>query len=198
MWHPKRVHSLAAFALLAIAIAAQPAAAGDSRWYLNGQFGQSSYRASVEGRWGFDGDDESATAELGVTVNPYLAIEAGYHDLGEFAGIGSPCPRDAEVCTAVVVPVEADVSGVSLAAVPRWAVSPRLSLYGKLGVIDWSSDIRITKPFREHEIDSLSGEDLLAALGARWELRDGLGVGLEYRELGFDLESASVGLSYRF
>jgi hypothetical protein len=38
----------------------------------------------------------------------------------------------------------------------------------------------------------------LAALGARWELRDGLGVGLEYRELGFDLESASVGLSYRF
>jgi OOP family OmpA-OmpF porin len=175
-------------------------AAADSPWYVQGRVGQSSYQATVgQGAWFFDGDDESAAVEVGYALNPYIALEAGYHELGRFGGSGSPCALDAVACVAIVVPVEADISGLSVAAVPRYPLTDRFSVYGKVGVIDWTTDISHgSEIFGRGRIDSLSGQDLLAAVGAQVDFRRGFGVAIEYEELDFDVGSTSLGLSYRF
>lgn len=204
-------------------LAAAPLAAGESRWYLNGKIGQ----ASLETQFGtrspkfFDDSDETGSVEVGYVLHRYLAVQAGYHDLGTYQGFGSPCPEDAEVCPAtlavandpslalciegatdpicrsalVAVPMTADVTGLSLSLVPRWPIGERFSLYGKLGVIDWDSDVDGAGFGR---IDRYSDRDLLTGVGAQYVFPKGIGVLVEYQRLDFDHDSTSLGASWRF
>lgn len=186
-------------------LATAPPAAGESRWFLNGKVGS----ASLDRQFGtrsptsFEGSDETGSVEVGYVLNRYLAVQGGYHDLGSYGGLGSPCPEDAEVCPLYLepslpfaaVPMTADVSGLSLTLVPRWPVYQHFSLYGKVGVIDW--DTEVTGLGFGH-INSYSDRDLLTGVGAQYDFRKGLGVLVEYQRMRLDHGSASVGASWRF
>lgn len=202
MFRSNLVSLATAIALLAIGLAGSPVAADDSRWYLDGQVGQSSYQTKIDGaHWVFDDDDRSATFEVGFIVNPYLAIEAGYHDLGTFDGRGSACARGVPcVDLDFLVDVVADVSGLSLAAVPTYPINDRLSVYAKVGLIDWTVDVSLGEGalLLRGQIDSLSGQDLLVAAGARYEFGRGFGLAIEHQEYDFDVQSTVLGLSYSF
>lgn len=208
-------------ALLAVAVLAGAAAlqAGDRAWYVEAKAGP----ASLDARFGvrspktFDDDDTSRAVELGYSVNRYLAIQAGFHDLGEFAGGGSPCPEAAPFCIErlaldtlglcvegreclqVFAPVSAEVTGYSLSAIPRWPVGDRLWLFGRVGVLDWETDISHTgSSFGGGRLDSFSDQGLLTGLGVRYAFPKGLGVLLEYQRLDLDFGTANLGVSYRF
>ncbi len=209
----------AALAALGALFGGDALAAGDRAWYVEAKAGPASLDARFGSRWPkvFDDDDQSGAVEVGYAVNRYLAVQAGFHDLGEYLGGGSPCPERAEgcierlalealglcvegrECVEVFAPVAADVSGYSLSAIPRWPVGERFWLFGRIGWLDWEADIsHADRTIGRGRIDSFSDQGLLTGLGARYLFPKGLGVLLEYQRLDLDLGSTHLGVSYRF
>lgn len=193
---PRRLLMITVGALLA----AGPLAAGESRWYVEGKLGQANVRADFGPPlfgWTVDANDAAAAVEVGYTVHRYLGIQAGYRDLGHYEGLPSPC-LEGQVCPLAQVvfnPAEAAISGFSLSAVPRWPVSERFSVYGKLGVLEWDADL--SPQLSGFPAVGFSGRDLLAGIGAQYTFPKGLGVLLEYESSDF-LDGVSLGASWRF
>lgn len=181
-------------------LAAGPLAAGESRWYLEGKLGQASVEADFGPPlfgWTVDATESAAAVEVGYTLHRYLGIQAGYRDLGHYQALPSLCP-EGDVCPlaqVIFIPADAEISGVSLSAVPRWPVSERFSLYGKLGVLAWDADLSQVLPGDPDE--SFSGHDLLAGIGAQYTLPKGFGLLLEYERSDI-LDGVSLGASWRF
>jgi hypothetical protein len=99
----------------------------------------------------------------------------------------------------VATPMRAEITGLSLAAVPRFPFTERFSVYGKVGIIDWDADVSENYPdFPNRALDSYSDRDLLTAVGLQYTFPIGIGVLAEYQELDFNVSSTSLGASYRF
>lgn len=203
MSHTKSLYPRWILTVTALFLLAAPLAAGESRWYFNGKIGEASLNGqfSPTSAWSFDGSDETGSIEVGYDLHRYLAIQGGYHDLGTYQGVGAACPINvpciarAPVPTAIV-PVTADVAGLSLSLLPRLPIGERFSVYGKLGVMDWDTDIDSVSG--NGRIERLSDRDLLAGAGVQYVFPRGIGVLVEYQRLDFDHDSTSVGASWRF
>lgn len=199
---------IAALLLVPLVAAAGPLAAGATGWYVEARHGRSWLDSTLgSGALGsrFLHDESTASsAELGYSVNKYLGIQGGFHDLGTFRGssLGSPCPPDAQVCPAYLAsfPLEAEVTGWSLAAVPAWPWNDRFAMYGKLGALEWESDLTnlAPPPLGVWRTEAFSGTDLLTAVGARYRFAGGFGVLLEHQWLDLDLDSTTLGVSWKF
>ena len=87
-----KLHAI--WGLLLLVVAGSPVSAGESPWYLEVKLGQTSLDADFGSRHSkfFDDRTASATVEGGYTFNRYLAVQVGYHELGEHQGSGSGCP----------------------------------------------------------------------------------------------------------
>ena len=200
-----QVHGVSRFslflALAFVAVAPSALAAGDSSWYVQGKFGDVGLDARFGANWTkqIDDDDAAASVEVGYTAHRYLAFQAGYHDLGEHAGGGSPCPQSAEICVLEVAPVRAELTGLSLAAVPKWSFNDRWSAFGKVGVMDWRTDMALDRAGSQNRrIESYDDRDVLTGVGVQFELPRGFGLVLERQS--FDLTGGwtSFGASWRF
>lgn len=194
--------------LLVLAVAAVaagvalPVRAGDSPWFARAKFGQ----ADVDGSFGkpvfgrrIDDSDGTAAVELGYRFGPHLALQAGYHDLGEYEAmeypcqLGQPCPDLDEVPFRLAT---VELTGVSLALVPRLPLGERFSLFGKIGVIDWDADI--VADVGGDTIDSFDGQDLLAGVGVGYDLPSGLGFQVEVEGFELDAVALTAGVGWRF
>ena len=104
------------------------------------------------------------------------------------------------MCVAVVVPVRAEISGLSLSALPRWPINDRWSVFGRLGVFDWESDVRVVSgSFAAAATQRFDdNRELLAGVGVRYELPGGLGLVVEQRRFDLTGSWASLGASWRF
>lgn len=203
-----------ALALACLVLAGGRLWADESPWYVAARFGEASAEAQFGTRHPKLVDDEasSAAVELGYEINRYLAVEAGYQDLGSQAGWGSPCLQTDDACierlatlglcavgfecTEVLVALDAEISGLSLALVPRLPLGDRLSLRGKVGLMAWDSDVSTRTDFGPDE--RFSGEDLLLGVGLHYRFPNGLGVLLQHEQLDLDAGSSSLGLSWGF
>ena len=189
-------------AAMGVAMAAA-AGAAESSWYVVGKAGQSGvderYGTPDSGGWGVDGEELSGGIEVGWAFHENLAVQGGYHFLGDYAGFTTAQPCTGVCPTSLLVPdnpTEASFQGVSLSLVPRWAASERFAVHGKLGYLDWDSDL--TFDFGEQlGIVRPSGEDLLAGAGLEYGWPGGAGLLLEYEHAGpFDV--VSLGGTWRF
>lgn len=181
-------------------LVASPLAAGESRWYVEGKLGQASVEADFGPRflgWTVDATDTAAAVEVGYLLHRYLGVQAGYRDLGRYEGLPVPCPLDQECPLALVllIPADAEITGVSLAAVPRWPVSDRFSVFGKLGVLDWDADF--SPRLEDLPLTGYSGRDLLAGVGAKYTFPRGFGLLLEYETTDL-VDGVNLGASWRF
>lgn len=203
------------FAAAGLWLAVPGASAANSPWYLQARAGEANLAAGF-GRHltkTFDSDESAYSFEVGYQVNRYLAIQAGLHDLGKHTGLGSPCAEDASgcierlasefglcvqgrQCLEILVPVGGEVTGTSLSVVPRWPITDRLSVAGKLGWMAWETEI--TGLFYSGDRETFSDDDLLTGLAVHYAFPNGLGLLLEYESLDLDLDVASAGLSWRF
>ncbi len=187
--------------------------AEESPWYVAARFGESSVDAQLGARFTQQINDEAGTAavDVGYEINRYLAVEAGYQDLGSHAGFGSPCRQTDDncpellatfdlcaegfACTEVLAALDAEISGFSLALVPSLPLGDRVSLRGKVGMIAWDGDVAAPSfGFR----DDFSGEELLTGIGLEYSFPTGLGLLLQHEEMDFDVGATSFGLSWRF
>ena len=214
-----RFGSIALLATLLIA-GGGPLAADSSGWQVDLKFG----RSSLEDAFGerhvkrFDDQADASSVEVGYFFNEYIGVQAGYHALGTFDGAGSPCPDDVDACierlalppqalcvegqpcVEVLAPIEAEVTGWSLAVVPTWPFTERLSAFAKVGALEWDTELSselFFVPGGRH-FESFSNTDLLTGVGLSYRFGESLGAVAEYRQLDLDLASASLGLSWRF
>jgi opacity protein-like surface antigen len=172
--------------LASVLAAAAPLAAAETHWYVVGTAGQ----ASIDERfaqsttpWGVNDDDVSANLELGYSLSRNFSLRAGYRDLGSFASRGPACVLcldSLEEMPQIVpdVPTSIDFTAVTLSAVPRWPVTDRFALYGKVGVIDWNG--RFSHNRFADSVDEPSGTEVLGGVGAELSVSDAFGVLLEY------------------
>jgi len=189
--------------LIILGFIASPAVFAESPWYVVAKLGQASVEEDFGPRilgWRVDDEDSSAGVEVGYRFNPNFGLQAGYRDLGTYPGMDRPCPPGL-ICPATfgpqlvpVFPREAEFSGLSLVAVPRWSVGEHTSLYGKLGALYWESDLTRTQGNPQEEPSS---SELLAGVGAEYTFASGLGLLVEY-ETSDLLSAVSVGASWRF
>lgn len=138
----------------------------------------------------FTVDDEQTgwSAGVGYAFTDHFAVQADWIDLGQ-DHFATDCPPP-NICL-VVNSDEVDLTGYALSAVGRWPVGERFDVFGKLGVIGWDSDFD-TRPLDQ------SGEDLLIGIGCGFNVSPHWRLALQYEDYGFDVESSSLNMSYRF
>ncbi len=185
--------------LLGLAMTASLAYA-ENPVYLTGKLGNTSFSSNLGESFSqlIDGDDNSWAFGLGARFGKYLIFQAEYHDFGSVPGLGAPCPDDAELCAAVVVPVEADSSAVSVSFMPHLPLGERAFLYGKLGFISWESDVSEALDAGSRFIDSFDDEDLFYGAGFRLMLPGPFAAFAEYEKITDAFESVSIGATYGF
>ena len=170
-------------------------------FYLNAKIGNASLDASFGDRFDqvLDGDDEAWATGLGYRFGQYVAFEIQYHDLGSVPGIGSPCPQNVEACTAVVVPIEADSSATTLTAQANWPLfRKRFFLYGKLGVVSWSSDVSAVLDAANELVDDFDDEDFVFGAGFRVNFIGPFDGFAEIERLGDSFDLVNIGVTIGF
>ena len=187
--------------VLALCLASSPAAHALNPFYLDAKIGNASLDASFGDRFEqvLDGDDDTWAAGLGYRFGQYLAFELQYHDLGSVPGLGSQCPQEAETCTALVVPIEADSSATTLTAQANWPIAgKRFYLYGKLGVVSWSSDVSAVFDGASDLVDDFDDEDLVLGAGLRVNFIGPFDGFAEIERLGDAFDLVNVGVTIGF
>ncbi len=190
----------------------------DSSWHVDLKYGESSLDrtfGSIRTRT-FDDDSNVAAVEVGFRFNDYIGVQAGYHDLGTFDGTGSPCfdiegqpciQRLATLelcaegfdCLLVVEPLEAEFTGWSLAAVPSWPFTDRLSAFGKIGLMNWEGELFTTTTFPSFgRVATVSDTDLLTAVGLRYRFGRHASAVVEHQRFDLDLSSSTLGIGWAF
>jgi len=191
--------TLPALFILAVVAPALPARA-DGLFYLTGKLGSTDVDAELHNAFNqiLDGDDDSRGFGLGLRFGKRLAFELAYHDFGTVAGYGAACADPEELCIALVVPIEADTTAVSLTALPHLPVSDRFFVYGKLGVMSWETSLSNVAPELRRTIEAVEDEDIVYGIGVRYLLPGPIGVFAELERFGDDFETVSLGATLGF
>ena len=138
--------------------------------------------AGVGQNWIQSGLPEENTTILKIAAgwqfNPYLALELGYNDLGEYPAPGS-------------LYSDFDVTGATASVIAQFPLSDRLAVYGKAGNFWWSADSSFFFFSRSGGGNQLTmlefnESDIVYGLGLSYELSQSLEIDLEYN--AFDLE----------
>lgn len=160
-----------------------------------------------------DDREQSFDVAIGYAFGPYFAIQAAYHDFGHVTGFvvcpPEGCTADPDECppgsVCVVfmlpVPVPVDISGWSARLTGSLPLGNRVTAFASVGVIDWrtSADAIVTLPGgrRVADLDD-SGEDLVYDAGLRWHMSDRFSLQAVYERVDLDIESAKLGVTFRF
>jgi len=133
----------------------------DSGFYVGGSYGF----VSLEGD-DFDDDDNVGQLFAGIQILPFLGVEAGYHDFGQYSN-----------------PVyQVDIESYSLALTGRIPVSNTLALFAKVGPM-WSETELRAGPFSADN----DTEEVMIGAGASFELASNLDLRLSYDWVDQDL-----------
>ncbi len=187
--------------LIAALLGVAAPAAGFDLLYATARLGSTSHDTEY-GRFNrqfVDGDDETWSLGAGLRFGRYIAFQAEYQDLGSGPGVGSPCSDADEVCITVIVPVEADARALTLSALPHLPINRRFSLYAKLGVVFWESEVdEVSFDLPRRRIDDFDDEDVLYGVGFRADLPGPFGAFAEYERLGDAFDTVGIGATFGF
>ena len=171
------------FMLAAFGASTLAFAGNDSGFYIGGSLGSADIKYSYNND-SFDDDDTAYKVFGGYNfgIVPFLdiAAEVSVIDFGS-----------ADINTG---DASADLSAVTAAGIVGFNLGP-VGLFGKAGVVDWDSDLRISDVN-----NSDSGTDPFYGLGAKVQF-GAIGVRAEYERFDidtFDLNLYTLGVSYTF
>lgn len=167
------------FAILAIAAAAcLPAVASD--FYAGGDISRNKYTA--------DGAKLNRTSYAvygGYSLNTTVAFEAGYRSLMN------------ETYKAGANSIDLDAYALQLSAVFSLPVADQFSVYGRLGVNNLRSKVKvnangINATEKENETKALFG------IGARYAVSQQVGLRVEFQKPASNVQVLSAGIDFRF
>lgn len=216
----------------ALALICLPAAAADTGFYISGNFGQAQYGDLSQED--FDFATDVLLDELGLTLldggsslddkgspwsitagwrfSPYLAVEAGYVNLGtaEYRANGTvSIPGIGAVDGAFGVDISAKGPFVAVAGFAP--LGERFDLHARLGMLFADTEFDLTLSLQglsESESFSASSQDVFFGLGASFHFTENLSASLDYslfQDVGDEEETGeskvdaiTLGLTYRF
>lgn len=146
---------------------------------------------------GLSDDDRSFEIGIGYAFSPNLSVQAGYHDYGEYHG-EMPCLI--EVCGPDPILVQAELAGWSLRVTGAYPFAERFAVFASAGVLVWDADVDFTLPEGIGVFTGFSNEsdDLMYEAGLRWRLSARWNIQASYEKVNLDVESAKLGLLFRF
>lgn len=210
----QRRHAVTLLATLCI-VATQARADDSTSWYLGGQFG--SARSDVSA-----GDIDRSLANQGHTVTSdvsnrsrdawrffggyqlkrWLAVEAGYSDLGEVnVGFSGPIADVSQFLIDANALQPPSAQGFDVSAVARWPLGSRASVYARAGAFIWDARYDTRNVDGQFVRRDDSGTDSLAGVGAQLKLFDQWSLGAEFTRFGIardHIDFGGVGVSYRW
>jgi len=158
--------SLLSLAIILVA-AAMPASAIENGFYLGGSIGGSSLEIrdfdEELGDLRFSGSGTAYKLFAGFRFLNFLAVEAGYVDLGDPRDVVGGSGDDA-------IDVEIGLKGWDAFAVGLLPIGP-VDLFAKFGVVSWNADIRARLiPTDVFDTESESGTDAAYGIGVALRL----------------------------
>ena len=181
---------------LVMLLTATPAAA-EREFYVGFHLGRSDVAVNAGDAFDqvLDGDGNSRTYEAGFKFSDYFAVEAAYHDLSEVDGAIRPC-AEGVVCSDI--PVRGKINVLSLAIVPQYAITSRISVFAKVGIVSWGADLEDALDDFDVALEDLDEEDLIYGIGAEFQLLGRLSLVGRFESIGGDIETLSVGARIGF
>jgi len=152
---------------LAPAVLAQANQFEDQGFYLGGGYGL----VTADGD-GFDEEDSAPHFFAGYQILPFLGIEGGYYDFGEYGNSA----------------FSADIESYTLALTGRLPVTNTLALFARVGPVWTETDIS-AGPFS----DSQDSEEILVGVGMSFEISRNIDLRLAYDWVDADLEASDLG-----
>lgn len=185
-------------AIVACVLLLPSASAGAQSFFFGGSFGKSDIDESIAGALitsgSIDGKDSAFKIFGGGFFSPHFGAELSYVDLGEatYSGdfFGTPVTNG-----------RMGIWGYNVAALARFPLGERFSLFGKLGVFLWEaeeSDVFGGTPFSTTTRGWDGGS---FGFGAAWRFTRNLAARVEWERFPIDTSDASlvsIGLQYRF
>jgi hypothetical protein len=163
------------------------AAGTGSPWYVEAAVNYADLSANLSGFELYD-NDTGWSLGFGYAFNPYISVQASYHDLGSDYRVDD-CPRG-YFCLVENVDL-VDVTGVSVSALFTWPINDTFDVFGQLGVISWDTDF---ETFNLDETD----EEFMYGAGLGINLSDHWRTVLKHERFDFDANTTSLGVIYKF
>jgi OOP family OmpA-OmpF porin len=185
--------ALGIFSVVAVAGFSAPAFAQDMGFYIGATFGSATQDGQCEGVVaGISCDDKDSAWRIlgGYQLNRNLAVELGYHNLGEASASGGG------------LTVTDEVTAWELLAVGSFPLANQFSIYGKAGIYRGEVERTVTLGGLSASADE-SGTEFTFGLGARYDFMPNLGVRAEWQRYmdllpDVDVDVLSIGLIFRF
>ena len=153
----------------------------------------------------FESDDQDSIYQVfgGMTFGSNFALELGYADLGEYTA------REISVFE-----TKLDPAALSLSAIGKVSVHPKVKMFGRLGLAYWATDLSLTD-FTDSTTGDNNGLDPVIGLGFEWRFTDRLDLRFEWEQFqnvgqdtkasipsgtlelnGNDIDVFTIGLTY--
>jgi opacity protein-like surface antigen len=167
----------------------------------------------------FEDSDTSLALFAGYHFNQYIAVEAGYLDLGaaEYRSTGTINPPGPVVSAPTAMNVEFESTGFTLAGLGSLPLGDFVELHGRLGLFFAQTDLSVTASIATAtatDTDSLDSIGGFFGLGAGFNLGEHWSLSLDWTrydnvgdededddastEAGFDIDTLSFSAMFRF
>jgi len=167
----------------------------------------------------FEDSDTALSLFAGYHFNPYIAVEAGYIDLGtaEYRSTGTVNPPGPVVSAPTAVDIDVESTGFTLAALGSLPLGEVVDLHGRLGFLFATTDLSVTARIGSgvgadtEKLDSIGGFFSVGTgfnVGEHWSLSldwtryDNVGDEDEDddpdTQAGFNIDALSVSAMFRF
>ena len=173
------------------------AAFAEGRFYIGGSVGETDVDGFCDdakdlGLGSCDDTDTGFKVTGGYKINDYLGMEIFYADLGEIDAkgtfMGSP------------VSAEAELDGFGASLMGSYPMAENVSLYARVGVIEWDADIDVGVSGLGSASEDDDGTDGVYGVGVQYLFGEQLGVRLEWERYDLDdeVDMISLGLAWFF
>ena len=150
-----------------------------------------------------DEKDTGYSLYAGMPINENLDIEISYQDFGEgsLSGVnGNQFIYQSvtyQFITTATIAISADSYGI--AAKPKFNINDNVTVYGKLGLHSWDSELNVTAATGNGNVTA-DGTDIFYGAGIQVAFNNlSARAGYSVYDLdGWDIESFNAGLAYKF
>ncbi len=198
------------FSLLSLFFAISPAIAMANDAYMDFSIGQTKFPGTGTAQGiisSVDDSDSSLTLTFGYKFNNYIAVQAGYYDFGEYSStfrLDQPPFDQGPDAT-----LSYEIRAYSVAVVPQYPISEKLSVFAELGMHSYSADAQNQFPSFENgvfdsmivEKSSQDGEEFFYQAGLAYQFTDSLFTSIKYGQFDLDSDdfsntSISIGINF--